>query len=66
MRGDYLARLKVRSETYSYIKQLHTTTADAAIHPARTSFLGNSNMPDTSKLMESYKRSADVESLTLL
>ena len=47
IRQDYRARLEVRSGTYSYIKQLHRNAADAAIQPVRTSYLGNSQMPDT-------------------
>ena len=64
MRRDYLARLEVRSSTY--IKQLHRNTADVAIHPARTSCLGNSHMPDTSRWMTSNRCFAEmcVESST--
>ena len=58
MRRYYLARLEVRSGTY--IMQLHRNGADAAIHPARTSCLGNSHMPDTFRCMESNRCFAEM------
>ena len=53
MRWQYSARSEVMSGTY--MKQLHRNTADAAIHPTRTSYLGVTfhNTPDTFMWMAS-------------